>query len=121
MNVAFHSSRLAHLSNDELSELLGPPESDEIIRMDGEALGEGIPNEMIKSTEWPGWPNVDDEDDQDIRIIDLGEAFSQNAVPETLAQPEGLQAPETFFTGKFDHTLDLWRAGLMVRHSPPKY
>lgn len=89
--------------------------------MDGEALGEGIPNELVKSTEWEGWPDLDDEDDEDIRIFDLGEAFSQNAVPETLAQPEGLQAPETIFTGNFDHRIDLWRAGLIVRVLLPKF
>ena len=65
--------------------------------------------------EWVGWP---DEDDEDIRVIDLGEAFLQDAVPERLAQPGGLQAPETIFTGRFDYRLDLWRAGLIVRFPP---
>ena len=83
--------------------------------MDGKPIGEGIPVQLIKSAEWVGWPDEDDDDDEDIRLIDLGEAFSQDAVPERLPQPGGLQAPETIFTGRFDHKLDLWRAGLIVR------
>jgi hypothetical protein len=49
---------------------------------------------------------------------DLGEAFTRESIPEKLAQPGGLQAPETIFTDKFDYRLDLWRAGLIVRLPP---
>jgi len=110
---------LSHLSEKELFEVLGLPESEELVRLDGECLGEGVPNQLVKSAEWVGWPDEDDEDDEDIRIIDLGEAFIQDAVPERLAQPGGLQVPETIFTGRFDYRLDLWRAGLIVRFPPP--
>jgi len=88
--------------------------------LDGEPLRDGIPKRLIKSAEWVGWPDEDDEGDEDIRVIDLGEAFLQNAVPQRLAQPGGLQAPETIFTSRFDYRLDLWRAGLIVR-SPADY
>ena len=99
--------------------MLGLPKSKELIRLDGESLGEGIPNQLVKSVEWVGWPDEDDEDDEDIRVIDLGEAFVQDAVPERLSQPEDLQAPETIFADRFDYRLDLWRAGLIVRFPPP--
>ena len=118
-NLAFTSGRLPHLSEIELLEILGLPESEDLIRLDGEPLGEGIPKQLVKSAEWVGWPDEDDEDDDDIRVIDLGEAFFQDAVPKRLAQPGGLQAPETIFTGKFDYRLDLWRAGLIVRFPLP--
>jgi serine/threonine-protein kinase SRPK3 len=108
---------LSHLSEEELFEVLGLPESRELVRLDDEPLGEGIPNQLIKSVKWVCWP---DEDDEDIRIIDLGEAFVQDAVPERLAQPRDLQVPETIFTGRFDYRLDLWRAGLLVRFPPPR-
>lgn len=61
--------------------------------MDGKSLEEGISNQLVKSVEWVGWPDEDDEDDEDIRVIDLGDAFPQDAVSERLAQPGGLQAP----------------------------
>ncbi|KAI9676538.1 MAG: hypothetical protein M1817_000697 [Caeruleum heppii] len=66
--------------------------------------------------DWVGWPIDEDEDDEDIRVIDLGEAFDMNTVPERLAQPGGMQAPETIFTGRFDYRVDLWRAGLIIYH-----
>src|ERR1700728_1624007 len=117
-NLAFNSTRLSHLTEEELFRVLGLPKSEEVIRLDGKPLGEGIPNQLVKSTEWIGWPDEDDEDDEDIRIIDLGEAFTQDTVPESLAQPGNLQAPETIFTDRFDYRLDLWRAGLIVRFPP---
>ena len=89
--------------------------------MDGEPLALGVPRQLIKSTEWTGWPYENDEGDGDIRLIDLGEAFTRDNVPEKLAQPPGLQAPETIFTDEFDYRLDLWRAGLIVRSPPTKF
>ena len=110
---------MSHLSEEELFEILGVPEPEVLTRLDRESFGECIPNQLVKSVEWVGWPDEEDEDDEDIRVIDLGEAFLQDTVPERLAQPGGLQAPETIFTSRFDYRLDLWRAGLMVRFPPP--
>lgn len=81
-------------------------------RRDGEPLGKGLPNQLIKAT---GWDNWIDEDDEDIRIFDLGEAFLKGAEPENLPQPSHLRAPETIFLGSCDSRHDLWRAGIMVR------
>ena len=120
-NLAFHNGRLSHLAEEELFEALGHPEPEDLIRLDGEPLGPGIPIQIVESARWTGWPLDDDEDDENIRVIDLGEAFNQDTVPEKLAQPGGLQAPETIFTGRFDHRQDLWRVGLVVRLLPPTH
>ena len=116
-NLAFYNSRLSCLSEEELFEALGPPEPEDLIRLDGEQLGGGLPVQLVESAQWTGWPFDDDDDDLDenIRIIDLGEAFGQDNLPKKLAQPAGLQAPETICTGNFDYRQDLWRAGLVVR------
>lgn len=106
------------MSEKELFEILGPSESEDVIGVDGKALEEGVPCQLVKSTEWAGWPYEDDDEDENIRLIDLGEAFTRENVPAKLAQPGGLQAPETIFTDKFDYRLDLWRAGLIVRIPP---
>lgn len=55
-----------------------------------------------------------DEDDEDIRLIDWGEAFAQGAEPTKLGQPFGLNAPETIFTSRIDSRVDLWSAGCIV-------
>lgn len=47
-------------------------------------------------------------------MIDWGEAFKNGMEPSRLAQPGDLMAPETIFTGHFDHRIDLWRAGCIV-------
>lgn len=114
-NLAFHNGRLSHLSEEELFEALGPPNPEKLARLDGKPLEPGIPSQLVESALWTGWPLDDEEDDDYIRIIDLGEAFDNNAVPQTLAQPRGLQAPESIFTGRFDYKQDLWRVGLVVR------
>jgi hypothetical protein len=72
----------------------------------------GLPTELVKAASWEEWI---EEDDEDIRIIDLGETFIQGAEPAKLAQPGHLKAPETIFTDTFDYRVDLWRAGIMVR------
>lgn len=61
-----------------------------------------------------GWDNWIEEDDEDIRIFDLGEAFLEGAEPEKLAQPAHLRTPETIFMGSYDSGHDLWRAGIMI-------
>ena len=103
---------MSQLTEEELFEILGPPETEELARRDGEPLGNGLPGQLIKAT---GWDNWIDEDDEDIRIFDLGEAFLKGAEPEKLPQPSHLKAPETIFMESCDSRHDLWRAGIMVR------
>ena len=116
-NLAFPCDHLSRASEDELFQVLGSPESQALIRSDGKSLEEGVPKYLIKSATWEHWLEECDFP-VDIRLIDLGETFHQNAVPERIAQPFGLQAPETFSINGFDYRLDLWRAGLLVRFSP---
>lgn len=114
-NVAFCNRRLSKLPEAEIFEALGHPEPDELTRVDGQPLGQSVPSQLVQSAQWTGWPLDDDEDDENIRIIDFGEAYDKDAAPVRLAQPDGLQAPETIFTGRFDYRQDLWRVGLVVR------
>ena len=116
-NVAFCNRRLSKLSEAELFEALGHPEPDELTRADGEPLGQSVPSQLIQPAQWTGWPLDDDEDDENIRIIDFGEAFDKDTAPVRLAQPDGLQARETIFIGRFDYRQDLWRVGLVVRRT----
>ena len=100
------------MTEEKLFEVLGVPESETLTRRDGKPLDEGVPGELVKAT---GWDNWIDEDEEDIRIFDLGEAFLRGAEPERLAQPSHLKAPETIFLSSFDNSHDLWRAGIMVK------
>lgn len=114
-NLAFTAHRLSELSLDGILEVLGKPQTEALVRRDGQALIPGMPEQLVKATGWDSWI---DEDEEDVRLIDFGEAFTQNAIPTELAEPSGLQVPEKIFTGKFDYRVDLWRAGCLVRTLP---
>ncbi len=110
-NVAFTSNNLSKLTEEELFEALGPPETEKLTRRDGKTLSRGVPSQRVKAT---GWDNWIDEDEEDIRVFDLGEAFPKGAEPDKLPQPSHLRSPETIFTGCCNYGHDLWRAGIMV-------
>ncbi|KAH8782036.1 kinase-like domain-containing protein [Hyaloscypha sp. PMI_1271] len=110
-NLVFTCPRLAFLPQNDLFEILGVSEFEALARVDGQALEPGVPKQLVKKA---GWVNWIDEDDEDIRLIDFGEAFVQRSKPNRLAQPPDLWAPETIFTDHFYHRLDLWRAGITI-------
>ena len=93
--------------------MIGHPETKELVRKDGKPLGTGLPRQLVKATGWDSWT---DEDEEDLRIFDLGEAFPKGKEPKYLSQPSNLKAPETIFEDRCDSRLDLWRAGILVRH-----
>ncbi|GAB7342877.1 hypothetical protein MBLNU457_g0998t1 [Dothideomycetes sp. NU457] len=115
-NIAYTSTYLGHAAEDELFEQLGQPETEDLIRNDGEALGSNLPAQLVKSTNWNEFPDDRDADDVDVRLIDLGEAFAHDAIPEELAQPPELRAPEVVFTGKFDYRLYNLVLGYLPMH-----
>jgi serine/threonine-protein kinase SRPK3 len=100
------------LTQEELFEVIGAPESEGLTRQDGMPLDKGVPRQLVRAAGWNTWA---EEDEEDLRIFDLGETFLKGAEPEKLAQPPHLKAPETIFMDSFDSRHDLWRAGIMVR------
>ncbi|OIW34167.1 kinase-like protein, partial [Coniochaeta ligniaria NRRL 30616] len=110
-NVVFTAHKLAQSSLESIFDVIGAPKPEDLIRCDGEQLSPGLPEQLVEKAGWDDWI---DEDDEDIRVIDLGEAFAQGAEPVHLSEPGGLQVPEGIFTGRFDYRLDLWRAGCTI-------
>ncbi len=110
-NIAFCCSNLLNKTEEELFEFLGFPETEALSRIDGTPLETGLPKQLVKAAEWVDWI---DEDDENIRLLDLGESFLQGEEPKQLAQPGTLRVPETIFTSFFDYRVDLWRIGCMV-------
>lgn len=107
----FTAKQLAHLPGEGLFSIIGAPKSTALARVDGGQLCSSLPKELAQRTGWDDWI---DEDEEDIRLLDWGEAFMHGAEPAKLAQPGDLRAPEIFFTGRFDYRIDLWRAGCTV-------
>ena len=101
------------MTEECLFKVLGSPESAELARLDGKPLSKSLPSQLVEAVSWVDWM---DEDEEDLRIIDLGEAFLQGGDSKKLNQPSSLQAPETIFTSSLDSRLDLWGAGIVVRN-----
>lgn len=100
-----------HTPEEELLEVIGAPKVEPLARLDGVPLPDNLPRQLVQAAEWVKWIY---EDEEDIRLFDFGESFLQGEEPESLAQPGLLRVPEIIFTGRFDHRVDLWRAGCMV-------
>merc|ERR1712000_169789 len=110
-NIVFTAGKLAHLPEEHLFAVIGAPESTMLARGDGGPLCPSLPKQLVQAAGWDDWV---DEDEEDIRLLDWGEAFLHGAEPTKLAQPGDLRAPETIFTGRFDYRIDLWRAGCTI-------
>jgi hypothetical protein len=111
-NIAFSCTHLSNATEEELFDVLGSPEIEPLARVDGAPLENGLPTQVIGAADWVEWI---DEDDEEIRLLDIGESFFQGQEPKTLAQPSTLKVPETIFMDRFDFRVDLWRTGCMVR------
>ncbi|PYH96542.1 kinase-like protein [Aspergillus ellipticus CBS 707.79] len=88
----------------------GNPEIGTVHRNDGKALEPGISTYIVRpvrtSTSWP-LSNT-------IKIIDFGESFSPQTVPQTLHTPLTVRAPEVIFGDRLDYRVDLWSLGCML-------
>lgn len=49
-----------------------------------------------------------------IKIVDFGESFLDNNIPDKLNTPLVVRAPEVILGERFDHRADLWSMGCMV-------
>ncbi len=107
-NIAFTCSGLAQATKEDLFVMLGEPKTEELKRLDGTPLSPDLPRQLVKTAGWDNWWINGDE--EDIRILDFGEAFLSRAAPERLAQPGGLHPPETLFPKCFCSATanDLW-------------
>ncbi|KAG8156637.1 hypothetical protein KVR01_013428 [Diaporthe batatas] len=110
-NIAFTASCFEDCSEERLTEIIGPPKTEELRPVDGEPLKDSLPKYLVESTRWDDWL---EEDNEDICLIDWGQAFARGAEPAKIAQPFGLNAPETVFTPHIDYRIDLWRAGWII-------
>ncbi len=110
-NIVFTCHRLASSEKRIWIELAGPACS-KLVRRDGKPLSPSVPKEYVETETWYDW---NDEEFEDIRILDLGEVFSQGENPPPCVLPAECRAPEIIFEDSFDHRTDLWQAGCAVR------
>jgi serine/threonine-protein kinase SRPK3 len=109
--LAFVIPTLHNLTEAELLQKLRSPELGDLTRKDGKSLEPNIPAYLVRPTSYPADMSLSQ---QQIKIIDFGESFTKNDVPETLPTPLCVRAPEVIFGEKLDQRVDLWSAGCMV-------
>ena len=69
------------MTEESLFKVLGSPESAELARLDDKPLSKSLPSQLVEAVSWVDWI---DEDEEDLRIIDLGEAFLQGEIVKSL-------------------------------------
>jgi len=77
-----------------------------------------LPKQLVQCTAWPSWYEAPNEE---LRLLDLGQAFPVGSTVKSLSQPRDVRSPETFFIGSFDYRQDLWRAGCVVGTFSPYF
>lgn len=110
-NLAFTIPSIHSLREEEFFQKLGEPETGLLRRNDGKPLEPGMPEYLVRPTSYP--PDLS-LSSHPIKIVDFGESFLSNDIPETLHTPLPVRAPEIIFGDKLDHHVDLWSMGCMV-------
>ncbi|KAF2277201.1 serine protein kinase [Westerdykella ornata] len=110
-NLAFTIPSTHSLPEEEFLRKLGEPETGLIRRTDGKPLEPGMPNYLVRPTSYPADLSLSSHL---IKIVDFGESFLSNDVPDTLHTPLPVRVPEVIFGDKLDYRVDLWSMGCML-------
>jgi serine/threonine-protein kinase SRPK3 len=98
------------MSDSQLFDLLGEPEKAPVRRLDEKSIDSGMPQYLVRPAEHRrDFPFLE----QPIKIVDFGEAFTQDDAPCSLHTPLAVRAPEAVFSDKIDYRVDLWSAGCL--------
>jgi serine/threonine-protein kinase SRPK3 len=110
-NLAFTIPSIHSLSEEEFYQKLGKPETGLLRRSDGKPLEPGMPKYLVRPTSYPADLSMPFHP---IKIVDFGESFLSDDIPDMLHTPLPVQAPEIIFGEKLDYRVDLWSIGCMV-------
>ena len=110
-NLTFTIPSIDSLREEEFSQKLGKSETGLLRRNDGKPLEPRMPEYLVRPTSYPADLSLSFHP---IKIVDFGESFLNNDIPDTLHTPLPVRAPEVIFGDKLDHRVDLWSMGSMV-------
>ncbi|KAJ3526925.1 hypothetical protein NM208_g10957 [Fusarium decemcellulare] len=111
-NLAIVIPGLESLDEFSFLDRLGKPESGPVSRLDGNSLGDNVPSHIVRPAPFRKRDLL--LSSPSVKIIDFGEAFSDNKPPSTLHTPLSVRAPEVVFGDSLDHRVDLWSAGCLI-------
>ncbi|GKZ23005.1 hypothetical protein AbraIFM66951_001235 [Aspergillus brasiliensis] len=111
-NLAFTMPEfVSNIPEYEFINLLEKPDIGHVRSNDGRSLGPGIPEYIVRPASLHSRSRPLSNN---IKIVDFGESFSQDDVPETLHTPLVVRAPEVIFKDRLDYRVDLWSLGCML-------
>ncbi|TKA65067.1 hypothetical protein B0A49_10666 [Cryomyces minteri] len=104
-NILFMLSDVSVLSKERLFGHIGAPHIANVSRIDGKPLGPGLPRYQVSSARFP---SACYDREMNVKLVDVGEAFTSSDKPPTLHTPLVFRAPEVIFNDDWDHRVDLW-------------
>ncbi|KAF2766562.1 kinase-like protein [Teratosphaeria nubilosa] len=107
-NFAFSIPSVRSLPERELLQQLGDPDTAPVYRQDGKQCQKSVPEYLVRPTSWPLSRALQSAP---IKLIDFGEAFSENEPPSTLHTPLVVRSPEAIFNDRLTVKSDLWSMG----------
>ncbi|KAF1842922.1 serine protein kinase [Cucurbitaria berberidis CBS 394.84] len=110
-NLALTLPPLHSLREEEFFQKLGKPETGSLRSVDGNPLDPGMPEYLVRPTCFTVHKSLLASP---IRIVDFGESFLSNEIPDMLHTPLVVRAPEMIFGDEFNYRVDLWSMGCML-------
>ncbi|KAI8936748.1 hypothetical protein NX059_007135 [Plenodomus lindquistii] len=110
-NLAFAIPSMHDMSEQNFIDKLGVPRLGEVKRVDNAELGPRLPRYLVRAANYRIPKSMPPPA---VKIIDYGQSFQRNSVPEVLHIPLCLRAPEIIFRDNVDYRMDLWSMGCML-------
>ncbi|KAH9821387.1 kinase-like protein [Teratosphaeria destructans] len=107
-NFAFSIPSVRSLPERELLRQLGDPDTAPVYRQDGMECLDCVPEYLVRPTSWPLSRALRSAP---IKLIDFGEAFSEDQPPSTLRTPLVVRPPEAIFNDRLTIKSDMWSMG----------
>ncbi|CAO2652308.1 Nn.00g005910.m01.CDS01 [Neocucurbitaria sp. VM-36] len=109
-NLAFTIPSVHALCEDNFLRQLGKPETSVVKRRDGRPIDPSMPDYLVRPTSFPidlAFPPPS------IKIMDFGQSFLNQDMPDTFHTPLVVRAPEVIFEDNIDYRMDLWSMGCL--------
>ncbi|KAL5355294.1 kinase-like domain-containing protein [Aspergillus floccosus] len=108
-NLIFAIAPMDNVPEQDFIETLGKPDIGHVHTTDGKQLDPGIPEYIVRPSGTYSCPLSGMT-----KLVDFGEAFTEQNVPRTLHTPLPVRAPEVIFGDCMDYRVDLWSLGCLL-------
>ncbi|KAF2860321.1 kinase-like protein [Piedraia hortae CBS 480.64] len=108
-NIAWKARGLNEFTEEEFLRLFPYALTKEVKSKDGSPLPPNVPKYLVMH----GYNPTQSWNEDDIMLIDFGQAFYLASPPATLATPICYRPPEVVFHEKVDEKVDVWSAGIL--------